>query len=152
MNTLIAFVLSNFTLTLLVLGLLASGISLLLYRPSSPRAIAERFLAGYLFFAIGLSFFYNFVMHVFFAQMVAQFIGWDNSPFQYEVGYASIGFSVVAILAHRSTFHFRLAAILGPVLWGGTRNEQSCQSCGTQTLLAGSCQGDASSSSPITRF
>ena len=30
--------------------------------------------------------FYNFVMHVFFGDMAAKFIGWQNSPFQAEVG------------------------------------------------------------------
>ena len=120
MTELLPFVLGNFTLTFLVLGVLASVFSMLFHRPGCQQEVAERFLAGYLFFAIGLSFLYNFVMHVFFADMAARFIGWANSPFQYEVGYASLGFAVVAILAHRSTFHFRLAAILGPALfcWG----------------------------------
>jgi len=120
MTELVAFVLGNFTLTFLILGVLASGFSLLFHRPGCRQAVAERFLAGYLFFAIGLSFLYNFVLHVFFADMAAHFIGWANSPFQYEVGYASLGFAVIAILAHRSSFHFRLAAILGPslFLWG----------------------------------
>ena len=121
MATFIAFILSNFTLTFFVLGLFASAISCLMQRSRRDRrGVVDIFLGHYLFFAIGLCFFYNFVMHVFFAEMAAKFIGWANSPFQYEVGYASLGFSVVAILAHRSTFQFRLAAILGPALflWG----------------------------------
>ncbi len=80
MTAFITFVLSNFTLTFLILGILASVFSLLLNRPGSPDAVAERFLADYLLFAIGLSFLYNFVMHVFFADMAARFIGWANSP------------------------------------------------------------------------
>lgn len=120
MTALITFVLSNFTLTFLVIGLIVSGSSLLVSRPKSSYEVVDRFLAGYLFFAIGLCFLYNFVMHVFFAERAAAFIGWYNSPFQYEVGYASLGFAAVALLAHRSTYHFRLAAILGPALfmWG----------------------------------
>ena len=120
MIALITFALGNFSLTFLILGIFASGSSLLLRPPSSAQAVAERFLSGYLLFAIGLNFFYNFVMHVFFADMAAKFIGWANSPFQAEVGYASLGFSAVALLAWRGTFSVRLAAILGPslFLWG----------------------------------
>lgn len=119
MTALITFALSNFSLTFLALGVLVSTASLLRHRRTG-RDIFDVFLRDFLLFAIGLSFFYNFVMHVFFAEMAAQFIGWANSPFQYEVGYASLGFAAVAICAHRSNFQFRLAAILGPALflWG----------------------------------
>lgn len=120
MATLIQFALSNFTLTFFLLGVLASGISLARRRPDSPRGAVERFLQGYLLFAVGLCFFYNFVMHVFFGGMAARFIGWADSPFQAEVGYASLGFSCVALFACRGDFQVRLAAILGPALflWG----------------------------------
>jgi hypothetical protein len=112
----ITFVLSNFPLTFLVIGLLTAAVQVWAFQ----RPVAESFLAQYLLFAVGLTFLYNFVMHVFFAEMAAKFIGWANSPFQYEVGYASLGFGVVAILAHRKGFEMRLAAILGPALflWG----------------------------------
>jgi hypothetical protein len=120
MNTWIVFALSNFTLTFFILGICYSFISLILRHPTNSSAMVERFLVGYLLFAVGFSFLYNFVMHVFFGDMAARFIGWANSPFQYEVGYASLGFAIVAILAAGNTFHFRLAAIIGPAffLWG----------------------------------
>ncbi len=40
--------------------------------------------------------------------------------YQYEVGYASLGFGVAAIVAHRSNFTARRVAVLGPsmFLWG----------------------------------
>ena len=59
-------------------------------------------------------------MHVFFAEMSAAFIGWENSPFQYEVGFASLGFGIVGLLAFRQNLAFRAAAIIGPsfFLWG----------------------------------
>lgn len=53
-------------------------------------------------------------MHVFFGDMAAAFIGWANSPFQVEVGYASLGFAAVGVLAFRGAWHTRLAAVLGP--------------------------------------
>jgi hypothetical protein len=59
-------------------------------------------------------------MHVFFGAMTASFIGWADSPFQAEVGWASLGFAAVGMLAYRRGFDMRLAAILGPALflWG----------------------------------
>jgi hypothetical protein len=82
--------------------------------------VVEAVLAWFLFFSIGVSFFYNFVMHVFFGDLAASFIGWANSPFQAEVGYASLGFSAVGFLAFRGGWQVRLAAVLGPALflWG----------------------------------
>jgi hypothetical protein len=89
-------------------------------RPWPPHAVAEALLAYFVLFSIGVSFFYNFVMHVFFGEMAARFIGWADSPFQAEVGYASLGFSILGFLAWKSSGDMRLAAILGPAafLWG----------------------------------
>ena len=117
----IAFILGNFTLTFFVLGLIAAGVALLRGpRPWSRAETLEAVLAWFLFFSIGVSFFYNFVFHVFFGEMAAAFIGWADSPFQAEVGYASLGFAAVGFLAFRSGWTVRLAAILGPALflWG----------------------------------
>jgi hypothetical protein len=52
--------------------------------------------------------------------MAARFIGWSDSPFQAEVGFASLGFAVVGFLACWRSFDMRLAAIVGPALflWG----------------------------------
>jgi len=43
-------------------------------------------------------FLYNFVFHVFFGDG-GGFIGWADSPFQFEVGMASLGFSAMAFTA-----------------------------------------------------
>ena len=50
----------------------------------------------------------------------AAFIGWQTSPFQKEVGFASLGFSVVGFMALRGSFGMRLAALVAPAffLWG----------------------------------
>lgn len=117
----IAFILGNFTLTFFVLGLIAAGISLLRGpRPRTGAAALEAVLAWFLFFSIGVSFVYNFVFHVFFGALAASYIGWANSPFQAEVGYASLGFAAVGFLAFGGGWTLRLAAILGPALflWG----------------------------------
>ena len=58
-------------------------------------------------------------MHVFFAEMAVSFIDWKNSPFQYEVGHASLGFAIVVIIAFKQNLTFRAASVIGPsfFLW-----------------------------------
>ncbi len=94
---LIRFLLANFTLTLAdPIGVIAAAIALSMRkpRPWSRAEPSSRPCSPYfLLFSIGVSFFYNFVIHVFFGEMAARFIGWADSPFQTEVGYASLGFS-----------------------------------------------------------
>lgn len=114
----IRFVLSNFTLTFLVIGLLFSLAAIMRApKPVTAAVVVEKLISWHVFWAIGVCFFYNFVMHSFFGQMAAQFIGWADSPFQFEVGTASLGFSVVGFLAAFRSFDLRLAAIVGPALF-----------------------------------
>jgi hypothetical protein len=111
----ITFILANYSLTFFVIGLIVSGIAII--RSSKPvdrGLVGEKLLAWYVFFSIGIDNFYNFVMHVFFGEMSARFIGWADSPFQFEVGTASLGFAVVGLLAAFRNFDLRLAAIIGP--------------------------------------
>lgn len=118
MNTLIPFVLENFTLSFLILGLMASGIALMTKpRPRSAAVIIEALLAYFLLFSIGFSFFYNFIMHSFFGETAARFIGWQQSPFQFEVGTASLGYAVVGFLAFRGSLGMRAAAVVGPSMF-----------------------------------
>jgi hypothetical protein len=121
MAEIIRFALSNFTLTFFVLGLVAAAIEIA--RQPTPRdgtAVTEALLAWFLFFAIGVTYLYNAVFHVFFGDLAASFIGWANSPFQAEVGYASLGFALVGFYAFRRGREARFAAVLGPAcfLWG----------------------------------
>ena len=111
MEQIIRLLLTNFTLTFLGIAVIATAISAM---RNGRKHLPEAAIAYYCLFAIGLSFLYNFVMHVFFGDMTAAFIGWENSPFQAEVGWASLGFAVVGFLAFRGGFEMRLAAVVGP--------------------------------------
>jgi hypothetical protein len=118
MGDIIRFVLENFTLTFLILSLIASLVSLLLSRKSrTPGVVVEALFFYFLMFSVGFSFLYNAVVHVFFGDVAARFIGWANSPFQAEVGFASFGFAVVGFLACWRSFDLRLAAVIGPGLF-----------------------------------
>ncbi len=121
MRDFIAFVMGNFTLTFFVLGLIASAIALAFHRgPRTSKVIVEALFSYFLLFSVGVSYFYNFVFHVFFGELAAKFIGWADSPFQAEVGYASLGFALIGFLAFRGGREMRIAAIVGPAcfLWG----------------------------------
>ncbi len=112
--TLIRFVLSNFTLTFLIMGLIASAIAYLAKpAPRSRGQLVEALLSYFVLFAIGITYFYNFVMHVFFGETAARFIGWADSPFQTELGFASLGFAAVGFLAFRGDRGMRIAAVVG---------------------------------------
>jgi hypothetical protein len=114
----ITYALSNFPLTFFIIGLIAALISLLTRRRGErPGRVLEEIFAFYLLFPIGISFFYNFVMHVFFGEMAAHFIGWQNSPFQAEVGFASLGFAIVGFLAFRGSHGLRIGAVVGPAFF-----------------------------------
>jgi hypothetical protein len=114
----VAFVVANYPLTFLVIGLIAAIIAIArAARPVSGAIVVEKLLAWYVFCNIGLTFLVNFVFHVFFGQMSAAFIGWADSPFQFEVGTASLGFAAVGFLAAFRSFDLRLGAVIGPSIF-----------------------------------
>ena len=115
MSHLLPFLLANFTLTFLVIGLVFSAVAMA-RGVSAPEALLKWFV----FWSIGISYLYNGVFHIFFGELAARFIGWANSPFQVEVGTASLGFGLVGLIAAFRGPELRFAAILGPsvFLWG----------------------------------
>ncbi len=114
----IRFILGDFTFTFLVIGLIASGVALLRTpKPLTAPLIVDALFSYFLLFSLGFSLLYNFVLHTFLGEMTAAYIGWKDSPFQAEVGFASLGFAVVGLLAIRRSFDLRLAAVVGPALF-----------------------------------
>jgi ABC-type iron transport system FetAB permease component len=71
MASAIRFVLANFTLTFLAVGLIASAAALIRSpKPLTTSVVVEALFAYFLLFSIGFSLFYNFVLHTFFGEMV----------------------------------------------------------------------------------
>jgi hypothetical protein len=116
MVAIIVFVLSNFPLSFLVLGFIL-GLIAYARGPKQPGALVEALFAYYLLSAIGFTFLYNFVMHVFFQSTAAGYIGWQPSPFETEVGFASLGFAAVALLAFKGSYGLRVGAVVGPAFF-----------------------------------
>lgn len=117
----IEFLLMNFTVTFFVVGLVVAGIVLAVQRPPIREAFAT-LLNWFLFFAIGITYIYNGIMHTVFGDLSAALIGWENNGFQAEVGFASIGVGIVGLMAFpkRMPASLKLAALVGPAcfLWG----------------------------------
>jgi uncharacterized protein DUF6790 len=105
----------DYFFTLLIIGLVAGLISLISKpRPLRTSTVAEAFLAHYMLFPIGLSNLINFVFHVFFGDTAAKFIGWEQSPFQAEVGFASLGVGIAGVFAYKASLPFRVATFIPP--------------------------------------
>src|SRR5260370_20148403 len=109
----IAFILSYVALTFLILGLIFSGIAIARApKPLALDVIVEKLLSWYVFFSVGVCYLYNAIVHIFFEKMAAAFIGWADSPFQFEVGTASLGFSIIGFIAAFRSFDLRLGAVI----------------------------------------
>jgi hypothetical protein len=108
----------NYFFTLLVIGLVAAWISLLRKpKPLKINTVAEAFLSFYMLFPVGISNLINFVFHVFFGDTAAKFIGWENSPFQAEVGFASLGIGIAGVIAFKASLPFRFATLIPPAVF-----------------------------------
>lgn len=120
-SAVIAFVMSNFTLLFIVVWLVVSAIVIAVRirrgGPGAPRAqiVIDELLRWYLLFVIGVTYAYNWVFHLFFGELAASFIGWEDSPFQHELAWASLGLAIVALLAapRHTSFRMKLAAVVG---------------------------------------
>lgn len=119
MASIIKFAMFNFTLTFFVIGMLVAAIQIFKTNVVQRNSafVYEVVFKWFLLFCVGVTYFYNFIAHTFFGEQSAQFIGWANSPFQLEVGFASLGYAVVGFLAFRKNWWLRVAAVVGPGLF-----------------------------------
>lgn len=115
MKQIITFLMQNFSLTFFVIGLIFSFYSILIAcKKSNKPSAAENLIKWFIFFSIGVSYLYNGIVHTVFSEVSAKFIGWPDSPFQQEVGFASFGFSLIGFIAFRGSWQTKLCAIAGP--------------------------------------
>jgi hypothetical protein len=62
------------------------------------RLWCDSTLRWFCFWVLGIYGVHGFVMHLFFSDFTAKFIGWPNSPFQFEVAYTNVVFGVVGVV------------------------------------------------------
>lgn len=111
----------GYFLSMPLIGLVVAAVQVLrLPRPRAAARVVEICTRQFMFWVVGMAFLCNFVFHTFFGELATSLIGWDDSPFQAEVGYASLGFALLGFYAAFSTFSVRVGAVLSitPFLWG----------------------------------
>ncbi len=101
----IGFILRNLPLVLFVLALLL-GLA-----GRGDGGLAERLLGWLLLLPIGVSGLWAGTSHVFFPAVAARYIGWQTSPFQFEVGMADFAIGVTACLAFWRSLSFKAGAV-----------------------------------------
>lgn len=74
-------------------------------------SFAERLLGWVLLLPIGATALWASLFHVFFPSISASYIGWQVSPFQFEVGMADLAIGVTACIAFWRELAFRAAAV-----------------------------------------
>lgn len=121
MGDILFFLLGNFTLTFLVVGLIVSAAGIARApRPLTVPVVVEKLFFWFIFFSLGVAYVYNGIFHTVWHEMAARLIGWADSPFQIELGFASLGLGLVGLIAPWKSSHMRFAVIV-PIacfLWG----------------------------------
>lgn len=116
MDDFTALVAFGYFLTIPLIGAIVAAVR----AASGPRtraSVVETCLRCYLLFWLAIPFLWNFVVHTFFGDQAAPLIGWAPSPFEAEVGVASLGFALVALYAYRNDLRVRIAAVIGPAVF-----------------------------------
>ena len=105
MGQLIAFILSHLPIILFGAALLVAG-----WRRDG-RSAPRRLLDWLLLLSVGVETLWAGLFHVFATQVAAASIGWQVSPFQFEVGVADIAIGLVAIIAFWRSLAFKSAVV-----------------------------------------
>lgn len=100
------FILRDFPAVMLVLALLIAAVN------PKHQSVPGRFLAWILLLPIGVTGLWSGAFHIFFPGMASADIGWQASPFEFEVGMADVAIGVTACAAFWQALSFKAAAVL----------------------------------------
>jgi hypothetical protein len=100
----ICFVLQNLPALLFVVALVMAA-------QRGRESVAERFLSWILLLPIGVTGLWAGAFHVFLPGTAAALIGWEISPFQFEVGMADLAIGVTACISFWRDLSFKAAAV-----------------------------------------
>ena len=101
----IRFLLQNLPAVLFVIALVLAAAT----RRDDP--VAERLLSWILLLPIGVTGLWAGAFHVFLPKAAASLIGWQVSPFQFEVGMADLAIGVTACIAFWRDLSFKAGAV-----------------------------------------
>ncbi|HTX59676.1 MAG TPA: DUF6790 family protein [Verrucomicrobiae bacterium] len=110
MSVVIGGILGNLYAVLFVVALVVWLVKM--RRARAPLGWAYVLWGELLFYTVGVGFAYAGLMHAYAQSTVAPLIGWQPSPFEYELGWCEVGLAVVALMSLRRGSEFRLAATL----------------------------------------
>ena len=102
----ITFFLSN------IPGFMFAGAILAALVLKNPTYFPERLMNWLLLLSVGVMNLWAGLFHVFAPEMAAKSIGWQDSPFQFEIGVSDIAIGIVAIASFWRSLEFK-AAIVG---------------------------------------
>jgi hypothetical protein len=77
-----------------------------------PTHLSSRLLAWMLLLSVGVDSLWAGLFHVFFPHIAAASIGWEVSPFQFEIGVADIAIGITAICSFWRPLPFKGATVL----------------------------------------
>jgi len=103
----------DFGLILIVLALIRT-LRKVRRNHSAGRApdIAYTLWGELLFYAVGIGYVYTGLLHAYAQNVAAPAIGWQPSPFEYELGWIEIPVGAIAIMSLWRGFEFRFAATI----------------------------------------
>jgi len=107
----IAFVLRNLPVFLFMAAIVLAGLN------RSGGTIAECLLAWILLLPIGVTGLWAAVFHLFFPEIAAKDIGWEPSPFQFEVGMADLAIGATACVSFWRSLEFKAAAVMASAIF-----------------------------------
>ena len=81
------------------------------------RSLAVRVLDWLILLSVGVASFWAGAFHVFFPAIAAESIGWQVSPFQFEIGVADMAIGIVAIVSFWRSLAFKSAVVCYVVLF-----------------------------------
>jgi MFS family permease len=120
-NDIIAGLIGNYMTTAFVIGLIIAAIQVARFRGRRSAAVVSGlFVNNFVLWAIGIGQAVNFIMHSVFGDFAAKSIGWQQSPFQLELAFSSLGFAVIAFILHgkHRAFSGKVAVIIAAVIFG----------------------------------
>lgn len=108
---LIEFVLTNLPAILFVAALVIAAAR------KTPERAPERYLAWLLLLSVGFEMIWGGLFHIAFPETAARFIGWQVSPFQFEIGVADLAMGIVATASFWRSLEFKSAVVAYVVLF-----------------------------------
>jgi hypothetical protein len=102
----ISFSLRNFPVVAFAAAILMAAVT------HRGKSVTERLLSWVLLLGIGATGLWAGLTHVFFPARAATHIGWELSPFQFEVGMADLAIGITACMAFWRQLEFKAATVV----------------------------------------